>query len=234
MQRARLAAFERMTDVFSPEWTFVPDIDELWVARSGDLKSALCGARADHLTVARRNAALARGAAPSILRATIEPAEIRRQEIIARPTTLSSQALEQHPEIPWIFHRVGEKFITRASDVTEVLPGFHDLRARERVRRARAEELLIVHFPFTTLERFAKKVDDMRYHLEHIGHTLAGEQAWTWRRWVRNVTDDESLRVEFDRQFFAREELADLRRRGIVESVEQHFATAIASGALGG
>ncbi len=213
-----------MAEVFSPEWIFVPDIDELWVPRSGDLKTALCGVRADHLEVARRNAALARGSVPPVLRKTLGPAEIRRQEIIAKPTVLSRQALERNPDVPWIFHRVGPKFITRVRDVTEIRPGFHDLRSSQTFERGQTENLLILHLPFTTLERFAQKIEDMRHHLEHIGHTLTGDEAWTWRRWVRRITDAESLRAEFDRQFFGGEELAALRRRGIVESIEQQFA----------
>ena len=63
--------------------------------------------------------------------------------------------------------------------------GMHDVLGRPDLRRTTARDTLIAHLPFTTFERFARKVVNIRevhrYHEEYA----TGRAGWHWLRWAR-------------------------------------------------
>jgi hypothetical protein len=80
--------------------------------------------------------------------------------------------------------------------------------------QARAADLAIVHFPFTTIERFKYKLDGIR---ARIGSFKPGE-AGHWKTWLR-AAEEGRLEDLFTAQFFTSAEAAMLESQGLIESV---------------
>lgn len=225
IQQIRLAALRKMRRVFAPDWLFPADTDEFWVPAGGSLKRLARRLTVEQLDVGRYNAALEPGGVAALFARLERPAEVLDQDVIVGRRELSRAVMAAEPEVPWVFHAVMSKFLTSGTDFVRVDPGFHDVHCARELRRGRRPDLLILHLPFTTWERFENKVQGVVNHLRHVGPTFRGEQAWHWRRWAA-LAERGELRAEFDRQFFAPELLADLRRRGVVASIREHFRAA--------
>jgi hypothetical protein len=92
----------------------------------------------------------------------------------------------------------------------------------ESLRRAVANDLLIAHLPFTTLERFARKVANIRrvfaVHDGYFGRDLA----WHWRRWLALDTPA-AIADEFRRQCFDEAQRALLRDAGALHTAREMF-----------
>ena len=101
--------------------------------------------------------------------------------------------------------------------------GGHDVQATQgELRRGEASDLLIAHLPFTSAERFERKLGNIRrvfeVHDAHFGEHLA----WHWRRWLA-LPDAAAIRAEFARQHFDAATLACLRADGVVMSAAEWF-----------
>ncbi len=221
----RIAGFYKMVETFAPDWIMFVDVDEFWVPRSGHLQATETLKTSDVLTVPRFNAALTPEAVPALLEKIEDAHTLDEQEIIVKPISLSRNKMEENPHLPWIVHKVDPKVMTKLRDVTRIDPGFHDLQSTASIYRAIPDDLLILHIPFTTKARFRKKVDNMRIHLEHIGHTLDGDLAWHWKRWIDEVQDPQTLNEEFNKQFFGPSLLQVFRKRNAVMRIKDYFET---------
>ena len=227
MRAARLAALEEMRSVFAPDWFFPVDTDEFWIPRSGDLKETFEASGFEHLHVDRFNAALKLEEPAGLLAGQGGIAQgaqpLLGREILVGRKNLTPQLLENEPETPWVFAAVMSKFATSRKDFVAVHPGFHDVELLEKTLGARPKDLLIYHLPFTSLERFAHKVEGVRRHIDRIGPTFRGDRGWHWKR-LAAIDSDQDLKTEFERQFFSESELRDLRSRGVVKSIDGYFS----------
>lgn len=223
MRCARLAAVEEMRRVFAPDWLFPADADEFWVPADGSLASVINAADSEHFKVSRFNAALVLGAVQTPFQRMREANALLQQDIIVQREQLTPERMAANG-IPWVFKAIGPKFMTSRTDFVEVMPGFHDLKYSGNAHRYVPPDLLILHLPFTTLERFSAKVAKIRRHLEHLGHTFRSNQARQWR-WWSSIDDEDALQEEFGKQFFSANNLEELRTRGAVMAIEDYFAT---------
>lgn len=219
----RTIAFKKMAEVFSPDWTMTIDTDEFWVPRSGQLRATEALKTTNVLSVPRFNAAVLHHAASNLIDKLHDPNTRKAQDIIVAQIGLSRKKMREHPEIPWVMHKVGPKMITRVKDVTHIGPGFHASRFASDIQRSTPRDLLILHLPFTTEDRFRRKIANMRTHLDRIGHTFNPNQAWHWKRWVDELQDPVAEKQEFEKQFFSSQQLDDLRARKVVMRIDDYF-----------
>lgn len=221
ISRTRLAGVKEMWKTFAPDWLGVGDTDEFWVPRSGDIEGSARTSGVDHLAVERFNAAMLHGGCQDVLDRMKPPVSLLDQAIVAERHNLVTSGRDE--DEPFLFHQVLPKFITTVRTITEVKPGFHDIDSSEPFERGPSRDLLILHLPFTTYDRFATKVESARFHFSKLGHVLGPRHGWHWRRWIA-MSGDGDLRAEFNRQFFTRDQLDELRRQRTVLTVDECLA----------
>jgi len=225
--RLRIILFEKYHATFTSNWVAVIDTDEFLLPVSSSILHAGILKTANLVALPRYNVALPRAGVDAFYEKLASPELLLQQEIIVKPITLSPEKMREEPDIPWVMHRVGPKVMTSIKSVSDIAPGFHDLVSDTAVVRGCPHDLLILHLPFSSNERFARKVANMKAHLENVGHTLKPGEAWHWRRWVAELIDEESIRVEFEKQFFADTDLLKLRQEEVVMTAECFFHTLV-------
>jgi hypothetical protein len=80
----------------------------------------------------------------------------------------------------------GAKVMARPRAIAGLAPGSHDVRkqsADQSIRRFAAADLLIAHVPFSTAERFARKLYNIRTELAQNPACYYDDLAWHWKRW---------------------------------------------------
>lgn len=214
----RLNAYQRVFTEFEPDWALFSDVDEFWVPKSGNLSTIPSLSNSDLLTVPRFNAALELGVEEPLIGSVLNYENVATQEVVAQPLAYDGQALIDNPNARWIMHAVGAKMMSRVRNVDNVLQGFHDIQCNTEIRRATPDDLAIVHYPFTSLERFTDKVENIRAHLRKTASTFAPGSALHWRRWMNQLTDQQAISEEYDRQFFTPEALISLRKQNVVRT----------------
>jgi hypothetical protein len=135
------------------------------------------------------------------------------------------QYVEDHPEVPFITLMPGAKVMARPRAIAGLAPGSDDVRGHsdQSIRRLAATDLLIAHVPFSTAERFARKLHNIRAELAHNPLCYHGDLAWHWKRWSA-MTDGDAIGCEFAGQMLGDAELALLRQSRVVRSVQEIFA----------
>lgn len=206
-----------------PDWLLASDPDEFWVALTGDLRNTRALATHDVVVVERFNAALCNGE-PDLAELESDPG-IRGLPLVVDQVSLSRERMESEPEHRWVTHAIAPKLMVRPDRLARFGIGMHAAVGKdgEQLKRTVGEDVLVAHLPFTTFERFERKVNNTRRVLQRYGSEHSGQRAWHWRRWIE-IQDAGELRREYERQFFSAAELADQRERGAVATVDQVFA----------
>ncbi|MGB5261688.1 MAG: hypothetical protein WBO34_14370 [Gammaproteobacteria bacterium] len=225
--RRRKKLFEKYHATFSSSWVAVIDADEFLLPGSSSVLHSDILKTANLISLPRYNVALPRAGADAFYEKLASPELLLQQEIIVKPMVLSREIMLENPGIPWVMHKVGPKVMTSIKSVSDIAPGFHDLVSDSAVVRGQAQDLLILHLPFSSYDRFARKVTNMKTQLENIGHTWAPGEAWHWRRWVEELTDEESIRVEYEKQFFGDLDLLKLRQDKVIMTAECFFQSTV-------
>ena len=115
--------------------------------------------------------------------------------------------------------------MARPRAIAGVVPGSHDVReqsADQSIRRFAAADLLIAHVLFSTAERFARKLYNIRAELAQNPACYSDDLAWHWKRWSA-MSDRDAIGREFARQMLDDEELARLRQSKVVRSAREIF-----------
>lgn len=207
------------------DWVLFLDADEFWMPAGGSIQSLAGLCELDVVAVDRFNVPLD-GA--GLLTGDRRPPSLRHDlSLIVKTLPDFRKKLEQDPDLPWIRIVPARKVMARADRVAGVSDGFHDIRGTPGppLRRGHASDLLIAHVPFSTLDRFTRKIHNIRQvfavHDEYCGENIA----WHWRRLLA-CTDDASIRREFELQVFDVGTIESLRRSGIIQDRADWFAAA--------
>ena len=205
-------AVRKANCLFRPDYILVIDSDEFCVAESGGLKRVLSLSSADLLSVPRYNAALTMDGEAN----RDDPKVTLSTRVIRRLNERQAQHFTAlRPELSWLASRIGPKIIVRPAAVKRVRRGGHAIDSEKLpIVPATATSLAIVHFPFTTLDRFKDKLEGIR---ARIGSFESGE-AGHWRSWLRTV-EEGRLEELFTAQFFTTNEVEMLEGKGLIESI---------------
>jgi hypothetical protein len=197
-------------NAFDPEWILIQDADEFWFHAEHDIQSIVRHARHSVLQVDRYNACLSPGLADHL---ADENSRWEDLDLFVRPLHLSAETLEREPDTAWIAGQPLGKILARADVIDGLqLGGHHIVDGRgETIEAGRIRDALIVHIPFSTLDRFRRKIESIDILLERKPDLFSGRQGWHWRRWVE-IAAQGRLDEEFFKQF-ARPETIEAERR---------------------
>jgi hypothetical protein len=210
----------------NPDWIVFVDSDEFWIPACGHIAGTSGLAANDAFSVPRFNA-------PPILTRAGTIRDIRVDDpglvVVGTRQQIDAQFMAKHPDTPWINAAIGPKLLVRPGSVAVVALGAHEFVPRgPQPRTTVPPDLLIVHLPFTTSERFYRKVRAVRAMLAAHGHRFQGQQGWHWRRWLA-VEDAGELGAEFAGQVIEEDDLDELTARGVLTTPAGLFANARAA-----
>jgi glycosyl transferase family 2 len=205
------------------DWVLFLDADEFWIPASGSLGNCRGLLDADVVAVDRFNVGLT-----SRQRSMAPGSWLERLDDLLLFTTMPShfrQHVEAHPEVPFITLMPGGKVMARPEATAGVGPGSHCVYVHAGdppTRQFTAADLLIAHAPFSTPERFARKLRNIRAELAQNPACYHHDLAWHWKRWSA-MTDRDAIDREFAAQILDDAELARLRQGNVVRSAQEIF-----------
>ncbi|MDX2263502.1 MAG: DegT/DnrJ/EryC1/StrS family aminotransferase [Hyphomicrobiales bacterium] len=204
------AAAIHARDVLKAEWVLFGDADEFWVPRGGDIK-ALARAGGPVILADRFNGCIT-GRKPDF-----SATPVRDWPLLVPIAPIFMDTIDENPDLPWIWGYDGPKAMARLSVIEKVLMGGHGVSAAEGLKTTsnRSRDVVILHLPFTTYERFRRKVENIKTVFRHFGEKFTGPLAWHWRRWIE-VSERGELEAEFARQIVPRSRMASLEQQGLV------------------
>lgn len=215
------AANEVVLEWRDPDWVLFVDSDEFWIPKRGRIHATAALAATDAFSVRRFNVPPIRSRDGRILDICVADPGLL---VIGARQQMDAEFLAAHPEAPWINAKIGPKLLVRPRSVATVGLGAHEFAPRvPRPRMSIPNDLLIAHAPFTTEERFRRKMRAVRAMLSAHGHRFQGAQGWQWRRWLA-IEDAGNLAAEFATQLVDEDELAGLISRGVLATPSDLFA----------
>ena len=135
--------------------------------------------------VSRLNVPLVEGR--PILPGDLSPAGYSDLYVVASPVKSAQKKFQSDPDLAWITTEVGPKTVINPRTVTGVGIGTHQIVAKDGIapKIVRPDNVIIAHVPFSTADRFTRKLDNIARSLNVFGHRLVGTEAWHWRRWLQ-------------------------------------------------
>lgn len=205
------------------DWVLFLDADEFPLPATGKLRDSAAFAHADVVTLDRYNVPLC-SALPA-LPPRLTPEHYDELMLVVDPLSDYWQRIEAAPNLPWLLSPIAPRVAARRDCIAGIALGAHDVvpPAGRPVRRGRARDLVVAHAAFTTRQRFARKVANIRTTLGLHPTVFPKGSALHWKRWA-TLSDAESVREEFERMIFDPQTLAELRKRGMIRSASEHLA----------
>lgn len=209
------------------EWILFHDTDELFVPRAGTL-AGISGLDDLDIVMVRRYNTVTDADGPR-MPVPLTPDATDRLDLYALPVPDAYLLIPDNPDIPWIRGDLEPKVIARPWTVASVVDGQHGVvpPAWAAPRTAFADDVLIAHLPFTNVERFARKVANVRRAVELEPDWFVDNRGWQWSMWSHMEPEDAA--AEFHRQEVDAAELARLRERGVVASARALLSPVIPS-----
>lgn len=202
------------------DWVMFLDADERWLPATGRIKDCLFLDAQDLLSVRRFNVVLSEGG----LGSAVIPAVDEYQSLLlhVRPIEGFRAHFEKGTAPPWSRFVPVPKIMARPSRIASIGTGGHSAKPCDGVdlKEAVPTDLLIAHFPFTTEQRFSRKIRNLARILKaHDGYFGSG-MAWHWRKWSE-LRSESQIAAEFARQVVTWEDIRILRSSGAVRSAAE-------------
>jgi len=204
------------------DWVLFLDADEFWIPQEGSLKASPLLKEFDVLSVDRFNVPL--GVNGPMMPSRLVPERYEELLVIAKPVEDPQAHLTRNPGDAWIRMWQDPKVMFRPERIISLAVGAHDVFACDLrpLRRTRPSDLVIIHLPFTTQMRFARKVDNIRRALGDNADDDYDSPAWHWWRWVA-MAQQGRINEEFEASRFSESVTADCRAEGTIRSVAELF-----------
>lgn len=204
------------------DWVLFLDADEFFIPATGRLRGCRSLNEADVLVLDRFNVVTTAG--HLLMPVDLSPGTYDSLWLFTRQVHDFRAFMDRRPDVPFISVRPGPKVIARRAAVKAVAPGGHDvISGGVSVRRASAPDLIVAHVPFSTLQRFERKVANIRAELVRHPRLFEGGYAWHWRRWAE-MTAPGAIEAEFARQVTGVEALESMGLAGLVRAAGDLFA----------
>ena len=204
-----------------PDIILVLDADEFWIPSSGHIADTARILEAEGFLVPRYNI--------PVVRETLVDVNgiVRRCDdrifLITDPMKEGWTVLDGDPGARWIMTAVQPKLLFRADDSVSIAQGGHRLmRQGKLIHHHTPSDLVIAHAPFTSRERFLRKVRNIQIALAAGSHLFTGAQAWHWKRWAK-ILEEGDIEAEYERQCLSQEEFREHVGSGVIESVRDYF-----------
>ncbi len=226
----------RAREDFGASWCLFCDPDEFWVFPTGDAPSYFERAPAPIVIFPRYNML------PLAGRQVGEAAHYRNFDLVVRRPLeflYDLSRLDQPGGIDWmlvahppdILRFIAPKVAARPEIVGTVKPGFHDVIATDPAARRHREPVGYVgHFQIRGSQRYANKA---RLVADYIAANPPEADRDSSRHWVRLAAlyRQGLIGAEYARQILNPDEIAEWRRRGVVEQdrrIAERLASALA------
>lgn len=216
-------------DHFAPDWVIRLDADE-FVYSEHDLASTI-GALSSQpwFRIERRNIVFGQGQPIPPIPVTKDAlAELR---IVARPFKTTPASYRADDSLPLILTEVGPKVMVRPDKVLSYTTGGHgavDLQGNTLVAPL-ADGILLVHFWFTTAQRFVRKARFTAFVEDMLRPHPQAVKGWQWTRWAEIAGPGDSastaaILAEYSRQFPGADTVDHLRYLGHVCRVSEYWS----------
>lgn len=206
-----------------PDWILLIDSDEFCMSKHGDLRHTAALADADVVQLPRFNVPPVRLPGNAVRKVDLRRPEDAR--FIQAPLSVDLRNLSETMSPPWIMSAIAPRVIARPTVVQDVPTGGHDVWPRRGdVKRRVAEDVCVLHLPFTTFERFARKIERVVLAVTEFGHLYQPYEALHWRRWAA-IAARGRLEAEFEQQIFDEETVRTLIRDGGMTTFADYFAS---------
>jgi len=189
------------------EWALFLDTDEFYVPASGSLHGLPELDEADILSVESYDVALTADMAP-------RSDGFHREEYDHILVNSHGPEPDKWPKI-----------MARPEAVANMIDGYHAATPEPgEWRQAIARELVIAHLPFTTVERFERKVANIRRFHDRDPEWFADGRGSHWLEWL-HMDDAGRTQEVFNSWFLEPPEIERLRQDGSIRSVEELLAS---------
>lgn len=191
---------------FQPDFLIYVDADEFWLPAGGRLRFEDYR-EYDLLEVRRYNVIPDRELAAGDWRfgeVALSDRVVYRNRKVYGPT------LDHKTQV--VRHAIGPKIAHRGTPRTVAL-GNHAILNGQAGAKFTPSDLVIVHFPFSTYNRFVRKIKHAATFVDENQSRMEAAEAWHWRLWV-HADRQGLLREAYDSQFSSDEEIARLLRDG--------------------
>jgi hypothetical protein len=199
------------------------DADEFWIPMSGKIKATEYLDQYQELRADRFNVPIVEGK----LRADfpITASNHDATMIVAQPVRNARQEFLSNPNLKHILTHVMPKAMVCPKVAEGFIMGGHGIRSvtGADVKSIVPTDLIVVHVPFSSRERFEHKIENIRRSLGVFGHRLSPGMAWQWRRWLQ-IADANQIDEEYDRQSLSPAEYTSLLADGSISSIRDYFA----------
>lgn len=206
------------------DWTICHDADEFLLPVGGDLAPYLTSSTADLISVPRYNVPLGRNGLLMPERLTAD--RHGEVELIVEPIPDFRRHLAENDDMPWIRAVPMPKIVVRTEKLGRLTDGMHAALGLDGrpLPAVQLPGLLVAHVPFSTRERFVRKVENIREVMTRHDAHFGPNKAWHWRRWLEQA-DRGQIDAEFDRTVFSDETIAELRATGVVRTAADMLGT---------
>ena len=125
------------------------------------------------------------------------------------PTPTAFDQRNNSEPADWLFTSVGPKLICRSDRLDRFIGGSHSAvdQAGQVLQGTTSNSFFFIHFPFTTYERFLRKVKNVSNMVDMLADRITNEAyAYHWRRWARLYREggDIAIHEEYQRQLAAK------------------------------
>lgn len=210
---------EAARDHFAPDWLVRLDADEYLLPRNGALQAAFASHEQDiAVRLPRANAIFSR-AATGDFRPPATYAALAAQPVVARPFPPDRKTPTSAEARPLILTQVMPKVAVRPDAVSNFTMGGHGATDAQGtpIEAPLSASLALVHFWFTTHDRFSRKASFLLEFEEHFRKFMPKGAGWQWSAWAKvAAAGPEAVKIEFDRQFPDAETLYALEAEGVV------------------
>ncbi len=208
MKRLALEAKKRGAD-----WVINNDADEFWIPQEGKNLREVLAFKGSVLTVDRFNMLLDPAAQREGFLASVHRVE--------NPVAYTRERQIGVENISMVLTKIGPKTIVNPHGLIEIRGGNHKawhiassyeylFRKADAIKRY--PHIRVYHYPFRSYEQFEKNIRNRKMLLESGKHIRMGPH---YRRWVK-LYNAGKLQEEYERLLFGEEEIAVLRKYGIV------------------
>jgi hypothetical protein len=200
------------------DWALFTDADEFWIPAAGTLKDVLASQRSEILGVRRFNVPVTEGGPH--MPDELSPSSYHELLLCVRWMADYADTRQDRPDVPWIVgSRTGPKMLINPGVAASLAPGDHwiDTMNGGSTQGVAPTNLLIAHLPFTTYERFERKVRSIQQEVRAHPEFFVGRRGWHWKYWS-DLAEAGTLREEFNRQILDNRQLEGWMRDGTIRS----------------
>lgn len=202
------------------DWVLLLDADEFWLPRTGSIRDTLENSTASVITVNRYNVPL--GLHGTYFPDALSPDFYAHMMCYVRGVDNLQGTLSTTDSFAWINGVPVPKIVVRPHDISRIAAGHHfafDHNER-RFPAHLTDDIVIAHLPFSSYDRFQRKVENIRQSIELQPSYHSRSTGWHWKRWIE-IDNDGKLRSEFNRQIVSESDIHTLRTEGAVKSVSE-------------